>query len=134
MGRLLVRGSRENRCGCGSIGLIEWIIRGEGKQNAGAPQPPRGSALLKDPGKIAAAEEDALDPDCLILHPEEDDVVSDDSQPRIFADVGAELIVQRAVADPAEGFANLTDKTDRAARVVFCNPVGDLFQVAFDET
>jgi len=50
-----------------------------------------------------------------------------------MTDIGAELIVERIPADSVEGFADLMDEGDGPARIIVGDPVGNLFQVAFDE-
>jgi len=64
---------------------------------------------------------------------EENDVVADDGDAGVIADVWPELIAERVVGDSAERFANLLDEGNGAAGIVFGDPVGDGFEVGFNK-
>ena len=70
-------------------------------------------------GKSRAAEDNAFDPNYRIGHSEENDVISDNGEPGVVSNVWAELIELRAIADPADRFANFADKADRTTGIVF---------------
>lgn len=92
----------------------------------------RAKRLLEHSRKIAAAEDYALDPNSGFVNVEENDVVADDGEPGVLADVGPELVVLRTLADPPECLANLPNEGDCATGIVLGDPVGDFFHVTFD--
>lgn len=89
--------------------------------------------LLKEGRKVAPPEDDAFDSDRLVVGPEQNNVVPHDGQPGALSDVRPELIVLWTVANTLKRFANLLNEADGAARIVLGDPVGNLFQIAFDE-
>ena len=83
--------------------------------------------------KVATAEDDTLDPDGAVVDAEKDDIVARNGEPGVLADIKPELIVLGSVANTLKCFADFLDEADSAAWVVLGDPVGDFFQVTFDE-
>lgn len=86
-----------------------------------------GLLSVQQRGQIAAAIENAFNPDGFAQNPKQNDVTSDYRQTGVFADLRSKLVRQRLVPDLTNLFADLADERDCAEGIIVRDEVGDSF-------